>query len=483
MLDNYVCEVNGVRVRGGGLLRNTAINGPIESIFTYLANGVRKTFSIGGSPLAIYNISSSGAPAATGVTGLATPPLQWSATQFTTSGGSFLVLCGDGNPRQLFDGSSWTTAPAITGSGLVATKLAASWSHANRLFFVESGSKNAWYLPADAIGGAAVKFPLGGIFRKGGNLLCGATWTADAGADTQSRCVFASSEGELAVYEGPDPATWSLRGVYEIARLAGPDALRKAGGDLLCMTEDGIYAISQIEQLDAAALAEQSVSKDIRPLWRQSISETDRNKWQITRHDPAGYAIVSVPGSPSLLARQYVVNLQSSAWSRFLGWQATCFCSAGSELLYGDAEGRIFNAEKNGSDNGAPYTASWISQSRSSNGGAHMTARSMRAIFRSRSATYPRLTVKQNYSADLDSPPPASQSIGSVATWEPSPGETLWDMAKWGGSIQTYEGWKTVNGHGHALAACVEVTFGQPAEPQMMILRVDAVFEAGEAVA
>lgn len=43
------------------------------------------------------------------------------------------------------------------------------WVYKNRLFFVEKDSLNAWYLPVDSIGGAAEKFPLGGVFTRGGS--------------------------------------------------------------------------------------------------------------------------------------------------------------------------------------------------------------------------------------------------------------------------------------------------------------------------
>src|SRR6185369_8337290 len=42
--------------------------------------------------------------------------------------------------------------------------------HKNRLWFVETASTNAWYLADGAVGGEAKKYPLGGVFSKGGTL-------------------------------------------------------------------------------------------------------------------------------------------------------------------------------------------------------------------------------------------------------------------------------------------------------------------------
>jgi hypothetical protein len=38
-----------------------------------------------------------------------------------------------------------------------------------------------WYLPIDSIAGAAHKFPVGALFKKGGHLVAIGAWTLDSG--------------------------------------------------------------------------------------------------------------------------------------------------------------------------------------------------------------------------------------------------------------------------------------------------------------
>ncbi len=49
------------------------------------------------------------------------------------------------------------------------------WKYRNRLFFVQGGSMNAWYLGINSIGGALLQIPLAGATKLGGDLLFGAS--------------------------------------------------------------------------------------------------------------------------------------------------------------------------------------------------------------------------------------------------------------------------------------------------------------------
>ena len=68
------------------------------------------------------------------------------------------------------------TAPTPIQNGHGLTHI---WKHANRLFFVQGGTMNAWCLPVHAVGGELVYIPLSGATKRGGSLLFGASWSVD----------------------------------------------------------------------------------------------------------------------------------------------------------------------------------------------------------------------------------------------------------------------------------------------------------------
>lgn len=475
VLNNWVVQSDVTRARAGSEQRNTGLGGEVRALMTYTAGATQRLFAVANGNM--FDASAPGAVGAAMVTGLAAA--NWSSVQFATAGGVFLIAAALGNTRRIYDGTSWATTPAITG--VTATNLSQVWSHANRLFFVESGTLNAWYLAVDAVGGVATRWPLGGIFNLGGSLVAGATWTNDAGSSgLRSTCVFISSEGEVAVYDGADPVSWTLQGVYRVAKPLGINCFMKTGGDLAILTEDGMFAMSQVISLDRAALINQSVSKDVRPIWRAYVAATDKARWQITRRDAAGYAIVSFPGTPQTPAIQLVANLQSGAWSTFSGWSPTCMAAFGDDLVFGTADGRIIWGERGGSDLGAPYTMSYIGPYRRSPDGSAFGAKMMRATLRVAGTGSAQVAALFDYVNRLPNAP--SVSLASVnAKWNSG---VKWNSgAKWGGGKRTIRSWQSVSGFGSAVAPCVQYTVSQIAAPLIDLVSTDLQVEGAEVVA
>jgi hypothetical protein len=475
VLDNWFPLRNTARVRAGSTERNTGLGSSVSAIGAYRVGAADKAFAFtaGGS---LFDVSAPGAVGSALVTGLT--DTVWSFARFTTGAGTpYLVAAGYGNTRLVYNGTSWATTPAITG--VTVSNLSQVWQHANRLFFVEKNTSNAWYLAVDNVGGAATKFPLGGEFPRGGSLFAGATWTTDAGdSGLKSTCVFLSDNGDIAVYDGADPSSWSKTGTYEIARPCGINCFMKTGGDLLIMTEDGIVAMSQIISLDGAALANQSVSKNILPMWRASVETSDTALWQITRRDKFGMALVSVPETSTDPAYQFVVNFQTGAWARWYGWAATCFATVGDELIFGTANGRILNGEEGGDDDGEPFTAIWIGPF-AMKGGRVVTGKASRAVVRSAETFAPKLSLKFDY--DINPPTAPSGGVStSGALWDAA----VWDTAVWGRVNETRQVWQSTPGRGQgAYAPCVQYTIAQAEDPQIELVRVDVVVEFGEVVA
>ena len=186
----------------------------------------------------------------------------WVTVQFSTAGGTFLVGVNGSDPALLYDGTSFSAAAITFPAGVTKTTadLSYVWNFKNRLWFIEKNTLDAWYLDVDQIGGELTKFPLGGTLNLGGALLFGASWSLDRSQSggLGAQCVFATVDGEVAVYQGSNPeeaADWSLVGVYRIGKPLGHKAHIQAGGDIVVATAIGFVPLSQAVARDYAAIA------------------------------------------------------------------------------------------------------------------------------------------------------------------------------------------------------------------------------------
>jgi hypothetical protein len=101
----------------------------------YAAGSTRKLLSVPGG--AVYDASASGAVGAPELTGLANSRFQH--VSFGTAGGDFIVMVNGADAPHNYDGSAWSTTPAITGPSDVP-KLVGINVFKRRLFLVEENT-------------------------------------------------------------------------------------------------------------------------------------------------------------------------------------------------------------------------------------------------------------------------------------------------------------------------------------------------------
>jgi hypothetical protein len=338
-LDNWFPTTGSVDLRKGSENFSTGMTGLVESLMSYNSPSVSQLF--GAVDEYIYDVSASGAVGAAEVSGLTSA--QWQHINFTTAAGSFLYIVNGADTPYLYDGATWTSitgasVPAITG--VTTTGLINIWQHKGRIWFVESGTLKAWYLPTASVGGAASSFDLSAMCRRGGYLMAGATWTIDAGDGVDDYQVFATSEGEVLVYRGTDPAsiaTWAIVGRYELGNPIGRRCFCKFAGDLLYISKDGVYPLS-------AALQSSRTNPRVALTDRidGAMSDAARNYgslfgWQLTLFTAGDMLLLNVPTSTTT-AEQYVMNIITGAWCRFTGWEAACFEVHRDELYFGTTD-------------------------------------------------------------------------------------------------------------------------------------------------
>lgn len=396
------------------------------------------------------------------------------------TGGPFLddeTLTTAGGAAVANGGSSSASAIAITG--VATSSLSQVWSYGSRLFYTEKDSLNAWYLPVDSLGGTAAAFPLAGIFTKGGTLLFGAKWSLDAGDGLDDKCVFVSSEGEVAIYEGTNPgsaADWRKAGLYTLPRPLGKKAYTTAGGDLLIATEVGLIPVSAALQTDLSAIESKAVSQRISPYW-QSQSAKLSSGWEMVKVPDSGVMFVSQPADNTALA----INLLTGAWSRVTGWDARCLGRFGGSGYFGTAAGQVARMESGGSDLGAIYTAVIVGQYDPMRFyGRKKSVLQMRAMFQVGTPIVPQLRAMADF-GDTLSAPPSSPAAYATDGWDVG----LWDVAVWDAttSIQNRAEWVPVGVTGSAIAYELQLTFGVAQTPVVELVSIDAEFHVGAMVA
>lgn len=477
-LINVFCGLDYVRARGGAVAWATGMTSGNVNSLMHWTNGVsEKMFALRGG--SIYDVSSSGAVGAAAVTGLTNDYAE--SVQFTGTGGTFLIAVNGYDAAQIFNGTSWVTTPAITG--LTGNPLAHLWTFKNRLYGIERDSLNAWYLPLDSIGGAATKFPLTSIFKLGGSLVCGSTWAIDSTSGIYEACVFISTEGEVAVYNGdyPGATNWTLIGTYKVSRPLGRRCLMKAGGDLAIMTEDGIVPMSKVQELDQVALQNQAVTVPIAPAWRDAVlARAGVQGWQIVIWPLQSMGIVNLPKANAGDRTQFIANARTGAWSKYSGWDANCFCIYQNNLFFGTSDGRVMQAETGGQDDGGNYTVSiFLSFSDCDEPGTRKSLRLLRPMVQTNFYGGVQISVNFDFNATLPPAPTATSTIvpGS-ALWDSG----VWDSAVWPPTIVSQATWRTAPGYGYTLAPIIQLTLSQSITPDVRLTTIDIMYEPGNSV-
>ena len=347
VLDNWFPEAETIRLRRGYESFATGIGGAVNSLMAYTGGSTSKLFAAGNS--AVYDVTSTGAVGAAEFSGLTNTKFQH--TMFANASTQYLYIVNGQDAPRHYNGSVWAT-PAIT----VATP--ANFVHVTAhkffLWFAEVGTSDLWYLPVNSVAGAATKFSLGGLLKRGGYIMAIATWSVDAGSGMDDLFVAWSSEGEVVIYQGDDPSsasTWALVGVYLTGKPIGRRCIFPVGGDLAMLTEDGIQAISSLMSADRAIASGKALTKRIRQAYSDAAKRSrDVFGWQMITHPVRSMAIVNVPGSGSEDTVQFAMNTITGAWCRFKNMDALCWASFDNDLYFGGTDGVVYQADTGGTD-------------------------------------------------------------------------------------------------------------------------------------
>jgi hypothetical protein len=365
-------------------------------------------------------------------------------------------------------------------TGVDTSDLEFVWSFKNRLFFIEGGTLSAWCLPVLSIAGTASKIDLGGVFKYGGALMFGGTYSRDAGSGLDDFCVFVTDNGEIAVYQGSDPTdadAWSLVGVYKVGRPLGKNAFFKAGGDLGIATDDGIVSVAQALASDRAG--QQPITYPIEEAWRAIVNERGfaGYPFQTVLWHKQTMLFVVIPAFSGLVSYCLVANSKTGAWARYTDWDTRCAVVFQDKLYFGTSTGTIIEAETGGADQDAPYAAVAIPRFDMLGSANEKVAMHVRIVARTNRIFSVQAFAAADYVYDIPAPLAADTDIDDD-TW----GSGIWGSSVWGGVTDTKDAiseWQGVSAVGHALSPGFQVASGRDTEPDMELISMHLLYQEG----
>jgi hypothetical protein len=505
--DNWKPTMQGVSLRGG-CIRHCVLpeTTPVISMFKYASGNLERMFA--GNATNLYDVTDTAPVLVQGGQGDG----NYAVAQLDNQGGDYLIAVNDsGDPPLRFDGTSWEqltlayVPPVDKPSNITkpdgsALNFIDVCKYKSRLYFIEGGTMNAWYLPIDAVGGAVDLIPLSGSASKGGELMFCATWSLSTGDGLGDKIVFGTNLGELLVFTGSNPAdasNWQQEGRYQSANPLGKNAHMSIGADLLLMTEQGIVPISACVNKSFEELELASITKPIKRMWRDEVAAKRQWAWTMENWENYGSIFVTTPGSTPGYC--LIVNAATGAWARFVGYDATCFTRIRKDMFFGTQDGKIMLADRTGYDDGIPYTATLV-------GGWEMfQAPAQTIVWRQARASFastagqpfvPQLSACVDYVVTLPPPPPAGRDPGVADVWDeglwgpdmggppppiPTPPERLqyaqWDQPSIGRPIPRNTRWVSVGKTGFSHAPIVQITVAQQALPNVDLIAISATFE------
>jgi hypothetical protein len=473
VMENWFPQPSFVSLRNGYSMHATGFPAWVESVFCYSSAAGEEIFGVSGT--AVYDGTTAGPIGAAVVTGLTNA--RWEYVNTATAGGQFLYAANGVDKPLLYNGTAWVkvdnaSTPAITGVTTTTLRNPAVWK--NRVWFVQDATMKAWYLPTASVGGAAQSFDLGPIFDKGGELQAILTASLTDGSTFDNYIGFLTTNGQLAIYNGTDPATaglFNIVGVYDIGKPVGRRCFFRMGSDCIIICADGFVSLQKLISIGKFNAEKTTISYKILNLVNAAVQNYKNNfGWQGVLHPLGNKVLVNVPQNENLLQYQFAMNTISSAWCTFTNWNFATLEVQG-DVLYGGGATYIAIADSTQADNGSAINATLKTAFSYFGTDKQKFFKMVRPLLETNGTINPSLAINVDFQ---DMPPiGVGTYIGTLGSaWDISP----WDTTPWapGNFVQT--DWKTVYGVGFSAALYIKV---QSANVTVNLQALDYTFGLG----
>jgi hypothetical protein len=281
------------------------------------------------------------------------------ANTFTLIGVDTTNWGGDqttGTMRVVLQGSFTLEAvkPPKGNTWLQVNDLAIVVAHQNRLFFADESNLAAYYLPVQQRYGELAVLPLNAIFRRGGIVKAMATWTVDGGMGMDDQLVIFSSNGEIAIWSGVDPATdFTLVGVFRMEAPMSKWSVTNYGGELYFLNPTGLTPMSTVIRSGREGL--EATDKTVVARFQQYAFNYRNNAgWELQFNPNSGRAMCNLPMGGGKYV-QMMRNMAKPSWGEWKGVPSRCWGWIEPYLYFGDDLGNVYHMHPTiQSDDGLP---------------------------------------------------------------------------------------------------------------------------------
>lgn len=453
VLDNLIPGDASVSLRRGKRDHCSGMNSPVLTLMEYSPpTGSASLFAAITDK--IFNVTVSGVidPGTDAVVSSLSNG-RWSHTMFATSGGNFLLCVNGANGLRSYNGSAWATESL---TGVTAANLVTITSHQSRVWMIEENTMKVWYLDPLAKSGTATSIDFAALSKLGGKLMAMASWTRDSGVGIEDLAVFITSQGEVHIYAGSDPAsadTWSRVGTFKIAEPIGRRCLIKVGGDIGVLTTQGLVPLSGVLSRAESAQGQVAISDKVRDAYTKAQSRSRTMfGWQVTEFPTGKLLIVNVPIAENVTAEQFVMNSVNGKWCRFSGLNACCWGILNGELYFGGADGTVYQYAGS-DDDGEDILAKSVSAFSDFGTPGNKSFDALLPVFFGPAGYRPQVGLRLDYGEEeYLSPSIAFDSSGDE--WD-SEG---WDVCSWAPASAPNKLWQGIVGEGITAAVVISIS-------------------------
>ena len=221
--------------------------------------------------------------------------------------------------------------------------------HKNRIFFLERGSNKVWYGDVLAIRGPLNFFSVN-VNNAEGTPIAMQVLSLDGSTGLNDRLAIFMDSGQMVLYRGVDPAGdvedgWNQDGTFQFGNVLSDRAVLKYGPDIAVLTESGVISVLNFQSSGGLNLEQQRsvlIPDTIQTVISRAAADNLQFPWwngvYLRSIDPP-LLLFNMP-----FGEQIALNVQTSAWTRFIGMDSTCWLEHNGIVYYGTRRGEVRRA-------------------------------------------------------------------------------------------------------------------------------------------
>lgn len=357
---NLIATQNGMQVRPGysEWVTNLAGSGGVRTVIPVRGNdpGGANDKLFACTIQGIWDCTSStSAPTKVVTFGTQTGNAGWGSWEHCTNAGGdvMLLYCDEVNGYYTFDTATTTWLQVTQGAGgtqingVNPATFAFVRLHNNRVWFVQAGTGNAWFLPVGQVYGAATEFSFGNKFSHGGNLNSLWVFTYGSYFGTYLYLVGIGDAGDVIAYTGNDPTqstTWSMAGQWYVGELPpGRRVASNYGGDLVILNTYGAITLSSLFYQKDLSDPNIYMTKKIAPAIKNEVNNPNAQVrgWEIVAWPNINSLLVLDPNLLYVNTYQFCYCLATNGWTVFRNFPMQTAAVWQKKLYAGTPDGRV----------------------------------------------------------------------------------------------------------------------------------------------